>query len=253
MKLEDRVAIVTGGASGIGRAIASRFAEEGAQVVVGDIDERSAKSAVEEIAKVGGQAIYHRLDVSAEEDFRWLFEAAEEECGPIDVVVNNAGIGIAGDVVEQKESEWELMMNVNAKGTFLGCKYAVRHMMPRGQGVIINVASAAGMVGVSKRAGYSASKAAIIGLTKSVAIDYAESGIRVNSISPGTVESPWIKKILADNPDPEEARRQMERRQPIGRMGTPEEISALATYLASDESSFMTGSNVVVDGGLTAR
>jgi NAD(P)-dependent dehydrogenase (short-subunit alcohol dehydrogenase family) len=253
VRLEGKVAVVTGGASGIGEAIAARFAKEGARVIIGDVDERGGKIVAEAITKTGRRATHRRLDVSMEEDFRRLFAFAEEEFAAVDVMVNNAGIGVAGNVAEQTEPEWDLMMNVNAKGAFFGCKHAVRHMLERGGGVIINIASVAGMVGVQNRAGYGASKMAIIGLTKSVAVDYAEYGIRANSISPGTVETPWIGEILADNPEPEEARKKMEQRQPIGRMGTPEEIASLAVYLASNESSFMTGSNVVIDGGLTAR
>jgi NAD(P)-dependent dehydrogenase (short-subunit alcohol dehydrogenase family) len=253
VRLKDKVAVITGGGFGIGKAIALRFAKEGARVAVADVDERAGRKTAEAIAGMRGRSLFYRLDVSVEEDFARVLDAVEEELGPVDVMVNNAGVGVAGSVAEQTESEWDLMMNVNAKGTFFGCKHAVRHMLPRNRGCIINVASAAGMVGVSNRAGYGASKATIIGLTKSVAIDYAEHGIRVNSVSPGTVDSPWIRKILADHPHPEQARRQMEQRQPVGRMGTPEEIAALAVYLASDESSFMTGSNVVIDGGLTAR
>ncbi len=253
MRLEAKVAVVTGGGSGIGRAISLRCAEEGAFVAVTDVDERAGSQTVEAIEGRGGRAAFYPLDVSAEKDFARVLDAVEEELGPLDVMVNNAGIGVAGNVAEQTESEWDLMMNVNAKGAFFGCKHAVRRMLPHGGGVIINIASVAGMVGVSSRAGYGASKAAIIGLTKSVAVDFADKGIRCNSISPGTVASPWIQKILANNPHPEEARRQMEARQPIGRLGTPEEIASLAVYLASDESSFMTGSNVVIDGGITAR
>jgi NAD(P)-dependent dehydrogenase (short-subunit alcohol dehydrogenase family) len=253
LRLKDKVAVVTGGGSGIGEAIAIRFAEEGALVAVGDIDERNGERTAETITRMGRQAAYHRLDVSVEEDFERLFEAVDNDFGHVDAMVNNAGVGVAGSVAEQTESEWDLMMGVNAKGAFFGCKHAVRRMVPKGGGVIINIASVAGMVGVNNRAGYGASKMAIIGLTKSVAIDYAEHGVRANSISPGTIESPWIDKILADNPQPEEARRRMEQRQPLGRMGTPEEIAGMAVYLASAESAFMTGSNVVIDGGLTAR
>jgi NAD(P)-dependent dehydrogenase (short-subunit alcohol dehydrogenase family) len=251
--LRGKVAVVTGGGSGIGRAIAVRFAEEGASVAVGDVDEKGGERVAQEILKGGGRALFRRTDVTVEEDFVRLFDAVEARFGSVDVMVNNAGIGAAGSVAEQTEAEWDLMMNVNAKGTFFGCKHSVRRMLPGGGGVIINIASVAGMVGVANRAGYGASKMTIIGLTKSVAVDYAGDGIRANSISPGTVESPWIGKILADNPDPAGARERMEARQPIGRMGTPEEIAALAAYLASDESAFMTGSNVVIDGGLTAR
>lgn len=185
---------------------------------------------------MGERSVFMCIDVSAEASFKRLLDATERKFGTLDIMVNNAGTGVAGNVAEQTEDEWDRIMNVNAKGAFFGCKHAVHRMLPCNRGCIINIASVAGMVGVSNRAGYSASKAAIVGLTKSVAVDYAEHGIRVNSILPSTVDSPWVQKILADNPWPKEAHKQMEQRQPIGRMGTSEEIASLAVYLASDDS-----------------
>lgn len=254
MKLSGKVAIVTGAGSGIGEAIAKRLSIEGAFVAVCDIDEAGGKRVVEAIRSEGHLADFYPLDVSKEKQVREVMEQIAKQFGRIDVMVNNAGVGKAGTVIDQSEEEWDLMMNVNAKGSFFGCKYAVKHMLTQETGGnIINIASVAGRVGVMNRAGYCASKAAIVGLTKSVASDFAEKGIRVNSISPGTIESPWIKKILADHPSPEEMRVQMQQRQPIGRMGTPEEIAHLVLFLASDEASFITGSDYVADGGLTVR
>lgn len=254
MKLSGKVAIVTGAGSGIGEAIAKRLSEEGALVVVCDIDEIGGKRVVDEIHANGYDAAFFFLNVSKEDQVRDVVEQVSHRYQKVDIFVNNAGIGKAGTVLEQTEDDWDLMMNINAKGAFFGCKYAVRQMLSQEtKGSIINISSVAGMVGVLNRAGYCASKAAIAGLTKSVASDFAEKGVRVNSISPGTIESPWIKKILADNIDPVNARTQMEQRQPIGRMGTPQEIANLVSFLASDEASFITGSNFVADGGLTAR
>lgn len=254
MKLAGKIAIVTGAASGIGEAIAKKLSGEGAAVAICDLDKEGGNRVVEEIQSLGGTADFYLLDVTKEEQVRETINFVVGKYGRIDIMVNNAGVGKAGTVLEQSEADWDLMMNVNAKGTFFGCKYAVKHMLEKEiRGSIINISSVAGMVGVLNRAGYCSSKAAIVGLTKSVASDFAEQGIRVNSIAPGTVESPWIAKILADQPDPQKTRIQMQQRQPIGRMGTPEEIANLACFLASDEASFITGSNMVADGGLTAR
>ncbi|WCK53236.1 SDR family oxidoreductase [Aneurinibacillus sp. Ricciae_BoGa-3] len=254
MKLAGKVAVVTGAGSGIGEAIAKRLSAEGATVAICDIDEAGGKRVVQEIEEHGSQAEFFRLDVTKEKEVQAIVETVAREYQKIDIMVNNAGVGKAGTVLEQTEEDWDLMMSVNAKGAFLGCKYAVKQMLTQEtKGSIVNIASVAGIVGVLNRAGYCASKAAIVGLTKSVASDFAETGIRVNSISPGTIESPWIKKILADHPEPEKTRIQMQKRQPIGRMGTPEEIANLVLFLASDEASFITGSNIIADGGLTVR
>lgn len=250
--LARKVAVVTGAASGIGEAIAKRLSREGAFIAVCDLDEADGNRVAAELGE--GQGVFYRLDVSKEEQVRSVLQEIANKYQKIDIMVNNAGIGKAGTVLEQTEAEWDAMMNVNAKGAFFGCKYAVRQMLrQKERGCIINIASVAGMVGVLNRVGYCASKAAIVGLTKSVASDFAEYGIRVNSVSPGTVDSPWIQKILDGQPEPEKARRQMEQRQPIGRMGMPQEIAHLVSFLASDEASFITGSNYVADGGLTAR
>ncbi|USG67375.1 SDR family oxidoreductase [Brevibacillus ruminantium] len=252
--LQGKVAVVTGAASGIGEAIAKRLGRDGALVVVCDLDERGGSRVVADLEQDGGQGAFFRLDVSQEDQVEVVLQEIANRYQKIDIMVNNAGIGKAGTVLEQTEAEWDAMMSVNAKGAFFGCKYAVKHMLAQeGRGCIVNIASVAGMVGVLNRAGYCASKAAIIGLTKSVASDFAEHGIRVNAVSPGTVDSPWIQKILDGQPEPEKARLQMQQRQPIGRMGTPQEIANLVSFLASEEAAFITGSNFVADGGLTAR
>jgi meso-butanediol dehydrogenase/(S,S)-butanediol dehydrogenase/diacetyl reductase len=253
-KLEGKVAVVTGAASGIGEAIAKRLSRDGAVVVVCDLDETGGNRVVAEIESERNQGAFFRLDVSKEDQVRNVLQQIANRFQKIDIMVNNAGIGKAGTVLEQTEAEWDAMMNVNAKGAFFGCKYAVKQMLTQKEkGCIVNIASVAGMVGILNRAGYCASKAAIVGLTKSVASDFAEYGIRVNCVSPGTVDSPWIQKILANHPEPEKARLQMEQRQPIGRMGVPQEIANLVSFLVSDDASFITGSNYVADGGLTAR
>ncbi|MDF2680153.1 MAG: short-chain dehydrogenase [Brevibacillus sp.] len=253
-RLTGKVAVVTGAASGIGEAIARRLSREGALVAVCDLDKNRGIEVVADLEKEGGRAQFFLMDVSQEVQVGNVLQKIADNYQKIDIMVNNAGVGKAGTVLTQTEAEWDTMMSINAKGAFFGCKYAVKQMLTqKNRGCIINIASVAGMVGVLNRAGYCASKAAIVGLTKSVASDFAEAGIRVNAISPGTVDSPWIQKILAGQPAPEEARKQMEQRQPIGRMGNPQEIANLVCFLASDEASFITGSNYVADGGLTAR
>ncbi|MDQ0338282.1 NAD(P)-dependent dehydrogenase (short-subunit alcohol dehydrogenase family) [Caldalkalibacillus uzonensis] len=253
MKLSDKVSVVTGAGSGIGQAIAVRFAQEGAHVVIADANLEAAEQTYALIKDTSPQSKAYQVDVAQEKQIERLISWTKSQFGRIDILVNNAGIGVAAPVAETTVEDWDRVMAVNARGVFLGCKFVVPIMEEQGKGVIVNIASVAGEVGVYNRAVYCASKGAVIALTKSVAIDYAEKGIRAVAVSPGTVESPWIGKILSNNPDPESARKAMEARQPIGRMGTPEEIANAVCFLASDEASFVTGSNMIVDGGLMAR
>ena len=247
-KLTGKVALITGAASGIGEAMARLFAQEGARVVVSDVDEEAATAVA---AQIGG--LVARADVSRDAEVRAMIELAMERCGQLDVLCNNAGIGVAAVCHETSEEDWDRVMAVDLKGVFLGCKYAIPHMLARGGGVICNTSSAAGQVGVPNRAAYCAAKAGVLGLTKSIAIDYAERGIRCNALLPGTVDSPWIGKIIAQQADPDAQRKLMEARQPIGRMGRPEEIALAALYLCSDDSRFVTGTGLVIDGGFSAR
>jgi NAD(P)-dependent dehydrogenase (short-subunit alcohol dehydrogenase family) len=249
VRLQDRVAVITGAGSGIGRAMSLLFAREGARVLAADLDGAAAE---ETAAQVGAQCVAMRVDASQPDEVRAMIERAEAEMGRIDVLCNNAGIGSTTDVVDCEPDDWDRVMTVNVRSVFLGCKYAVPHMVRQGRGAIVNTASVAGMVGVPKRASYCASKGAVIALTRQVAMDFVKQGVRVNCVCPGTVDSPWVERLLAGVDDRAAARAALEARQPMGRLGTPEEVAAAALYLASDDAAFVTGTSLVLDGGWTA-
>jgi NAD(P)-dependent dehydrogenase (short-subunit alcohol dehydrogenase family) len=249
-RLEGKRAIVTGAGAGIGRAIAIRLSSEGARVALADLDEEAAGRVAREIE---GKTLVRPTDVSTAEEVEALVRSVVEEWGGLDVMVNNAGIGVAATAPETSEEDWDRQMDVNLKGTFFGIKYAVPAMRGSGGGSIVNISSVAALVGVPDRAAYCAAKGGILALTRAAAIDHISEGIRVNCIAPGTVDTPWIGRITAGYDDPEEARARMEARQPHGRFVTPEEIAAMAAYLASDESASAVGACMVVDGGMTAR
>ena len=249
-RLEGKRAIVTGAGAGIGEAIAIRLSSEGARVALTDLDEQAAERVAGEIE---GKTLVRRTNVTRAEEVEALVRSVVEEWGGLDVMVNNAGIGVAGTTPETSVEDWERLMAVNLKGTFLGMKYAIPAMRHSGGGSIVNISSVAALVGIPDRAAYSATKGGILALTRAAAIDHVEEGVRVNCIAPGTVDTPWIARITAGYDDPEEARAKMEARQPHSRFVTPEEIAAMAAYLASDESASCIGACMVVDGGVTAR
>jgi NAD(P)-dependent dehydrogenase (short-subunit alcohol dehydrogenase family) len=252
MKLEQRVAVITGAGSGIGRAMALLFAREGARILAADINGDTAEETASQIVRSGGTAQSLSVDVIQPEQVQGMIDGAVSAYGRIDILCNNAGIGSTTNVVECEPDEWDRVMTVNVKSVYLGCKYAIPCMLKQGGGVIINTASVAGMVGILKRASYCASKGAVIALTRQVAIEYVKQGIRVNCLCPGTVDSPWVERLLAQSDDPVAARQVLEARQPMGRLGTPEEVAAAALYLASDDAAFITGTGLVLDGGWTA-
>jgi len=250
-RLRGKRTIVTGAGSGIGRAIALRFAEEGARVIISDVDGEAAAGVAAEAG--GGEALVRKTDVTDRSEVEALVRTAVERWGGLDVMVNNAGIGVAGTTTDTPEEDYERVMDVCLRGTFLGMKHAIPAIRDSGGGSIINLSSVAALVGIADRAVYSAAKGAILAITRAAAIDHVEEGVRVNCIAPGTVDTPWIGRITAGYDDPEEARRNMEARQPHGRLVTAEEIAAMAAYLASDESASVIGACMVVDGGMTAR
>ena len=250
-RLEGKRAIVTGGGSGIGAAIAARFAEEGARVVVADVDADAAGRVAGELE--GDDHLSQEADVTDEGQVEALVRRAISEWGGLDVMVNNAGVGVAATAPGTDVEDYERVMDVCVKGTLLGMKYAIPAIRDSGGGSVTNMSSIAALVGLPDRAVYSAAKGAILSLTRASAIDHVEEGVRVNCICPGTVDTPWVARITAGYDDPEEARARMKARQPHGRLVSPEEIAAMAAYLASDEAGSVVGAAMIVDGGMTAR
>jgi NAD(P)-dependent dehydrogenase (short-subunit alcohol dehydrogenase family) len=254
MKLRDKVCLVTGSGSGIGRAMAELFAREGASgIAIVDRNTAAGEETLERIRQDGGEALFVRADVSVSEDTQRMVAATLDAYGRIDILCNNAGVGCYGEVHDVDEADFDACVATNLRGVFLGSKYAIPHMLDRGGGVIVNTASAAPFKGLATRAVYSATKGAVIAMTKAMAMDYAQRNIRVNCLCPGTVDSPWIQSILAEADDPAAAHRALVDRQPVGRLGTPEEMARAALYLASDDSDFMTGAALLIDGGLSIK
>jgi dihydroanticapsin dehydrogenase len=245
MRLTDKVCIVTGGGSGIGRAISRAFWEQGASVVVSDRDGAKAEETLVQGSDAYRRALALRADVTDLRDVDQLVSMCLKEFGRVDVLVNNAGIGKLGTVTDLSEAEWEEVTSINLKGPFLCSKRVLPEMMRARSGRIINIASVAGVVASPGRAAYCASKAGLLMLTKAMALDYAKYGIRVNAICPGVIATPMTEASLADPA----VRQEKLDKTPIGRLGMPEDIVPAAIYLASEESSFVTGHALIVDGG----
>lgn len=250
--LENKTTLVTGAGSGIGAAIAETFARAGAFVLVADRDEAAGNSSSEAIRAAGGQAQFASLDVSDEAACQRLAEQVIQEKGHLDVLVNNAGIGHVGSAANTTGEDMDRLYRVNVKGVFHLAKAFLPSMLARKAGNIINLASIGGVVAVKDRFAYCTTKFAVVGMTKSLALDYAKEGIRCNCICPGRVETPFVTGWLKKYPDPEKAYADACATQAVGRMGRPDEIAAAALYLASDESAFVTGSEFIIDGGWTA-
>ena len=249
MRLEGKVALITGAARGQGAAEARLFAQEGAKVIVADVSDPEGIAVAAEIAEAGGDAIYVHLDVSDESEWEAAVQSAITSFGKLDILVNNAGIWRRGHVMETSSEQWDDIMNVNAKGVFLGTKAAIPEMRKAGGGSIVNISSTAGLVGSKTSSAYSASKGAVRIFSKSTAIQYASEGIRANSIHPGPIDTDMGDQVW---PDPT-SREASISRTALSRIGTAQDIAYGALYLASDESSFVTGSELVIDGGVTAQ
>ena len=245
---EGRIALVTGAGSGIGQAIAEAMAAAGAEVVVAEIREEAAAATVAAIRSAGGNARAVRLDVTSETD---LAEALLS-VPAVDILVCNAGIGHVGTVLTTTGADFDRMMSVNVRGVFNCMKTWIPGMVARGRGSVVNLASTAGLGGLVDRFAYSVSKHAVVGVTRSAALDLAKTGVRVNCLCPGRVETPFVRSRIAEYPDPAAAAREMASTQAMGRMAQPSEVAAAAVFLASDAASFITGAALPVDGGWTA-
>ncbi len=253
-RVKGKIAIVTGGALGIGRSACGLLAREGATVAVTDVLEDEGHKTADEITRAGGQARFWRLDVTIEADVQSVFADIERGFGGIDVLVNNAGIsGVDKPTHEITEAEWDRVMAVNVKGVFFCTKHVIAAMRRRGGGSIVNLSSIYGMIGAADIPPYHASKGAVRLMTKNDALIYAADGIRVNSIHPGFIWTPLVEKLSAARGEVEEMRRELSLRHPIGHVGEPEDIGWGIVYLASDEAKFVTGSELVIDGGYTAQ
>ncbi|UCD83394.1 MAG: glucose 1-dehydrogenase [Deltaproteobacteria bacterium] len=248
MKLKDKIAIVTGAGSGIGRAISLDFAEEGAKVLVNDVNQTGGEETVKIIKEMGGEASFFLADVSRSEEVQKMIATAMERYGKVDILVNNAAINTMGDSQATTEEDWNRTIAVNLTGPFLCAKYAIAEMKESGGGVIINISSVEGLSGFSNQLAYSSSKGGMINLTKCLAIDHARDNIRVNSICPANVETP-MSSNLVDQEGMEPVKKYLLRKHALRRFGKPEEMAKIATFLASEDSSFITGTHIVADGG----
>jgi len=254
-RVREKVALVTGGALGIGRATARMLAREGAAVVVSDVKAKEGGTVADEIVGSGGEAIFIRHDVASEADWMEAIAAAVQRFGGLDILVNNAGVVEAGSFEAVSLERWRWLLSINLDGVFLGIKHAAEAMKRRGGGSIINLSSVAGLVGDPNLAAYNASKGAVRLLTKSAALHCAKSGykIRVNSLHPGAIVTPMVENFILAAPDGTAAEAALVAQHPLGHMGEPDDIAYGVLYLASDESKFVTGAELVIDGGFTAQ
>jgi NAD(P)-dependent dehydrogenase (short-subunit alcohol dehydrogenase family) len=251
MKLAGKVALVTGGAAGIGRAIALRFAREGAAVAIVDVDEPGARAVATEIEGAGGRALALRGDVAREADVAAAVAATVDRLGALDVLVNNAGVNVMKTAETASEADWSRALDVDLKGAWLGCKHALPHLKRRG-GAIVNVASMHAFRTMPGCFPYAAAKGGVVSLTKSLAVDFGPARVRVNAICPGTIDTRLTREWAASQPEPEAARRRLLAAIPLGRLGTPEDVAALALFLASEESGCLSGAAIPLDGGRDA-
>ncbi|GIO56926.1 SDR family NAD(P)-dependent oxidoreductase [Paenibacillus cineris] len=251
MRLAGKIALITGSGSGIGKAAALLFAQEGATVIVNDLDAQKGGETVQEIVEMGCKGMFIQADVTDPASVQAMVEQTIAAFGHIDVLFNNAGISGVGALHEVEPDVWDRVMRVNIRGVYLPSKYALPHMMQRKSGSIINMSSCIAEIGLAKRASYSATKGAVLALTKSMQVDYAPYGIRVNALLPGTILTPFVENYLNNSyENPEAAIESLKKRQLSGELGRPEDVAKAALFLASDESKFMMGSPLYIDGGV---
>lgn len=252
MRLHNKVILITGAASGIGKSTALLFGREGAQVIVNDLDEVKGAETVNEIIGAGGAARFIQADVTHSDSVKAMVEQVIQAYGRIDVLFNNAGISGVGALHELEPDAWDRIMSINVKGVFLPSKHVLPHMMERKSGSIINMSSCIAEIGLARRASYAATKGAVLALTKSMQVDYASYGIRVNALLPGTILTPFVENYLRTSyDDPEVAIASLKSRQLSNEMGRPDDVALAALFLASDDSKFMMGSPLYIDGGVT--
>jgi NAD(P)-dependent dehydrogenase (short-subunit alcohol dehydrogenase family) len=252
-RVEGKVAVVTGGASGIGRATARKLAAEGARVGIADVDEAGGEGVAAGIREAGAEVFFRRTDVRSLADLEAVLDEATDRHGRLDVLVNNAGVSVGGAAGEMAEEDWDRVIDVNLSGVWRGMRAAIPRMLAQGGGSIVNLSSVQAQVGFLGWSGYAASKGAVDALTRQAAVEYARAGIRVNAIAPGTIMTGMNETIMAESSDGAAVMAGWVAMHPIGRIGQPEEVAAAIAFLASDEASFITGELLRVDGGLVVR
>jgi NAD(P)-dependent dehydrogenase (short-subunit alcohol dehydrogenase family) len=250
-RLAGKIAFVTGGARGIGRAIVEKFAAEGAQVTFGDVDDAAGRQTEAELTAAGVRAQFHRGDVTVEADVQRAIEAVLDRHGTLDVLVNNAGVNAYFDATAMTEAEWDRVFAVDLKGAWLCAKYALRPMQRARRGSIVNIASIHSTLTLRGMFPYAAAKSGLVGLTRTLALEYAHAGIRVNAVLPGYTRTRLVEEWLSTQPDPAAAERRVLSAIPLGQMATPAEIANLVAFVASDEASAITGASLAADGGLS--
>ena len=252
-KLQDKVAIITGAGSGIGEATAIKFAKEGAKVIIAEINSENGKKVLDKINKEFGTAIFVETDVAIEESVKSMVNETVKSLGTPDIIINNAGIAVFDDPLNLSEEDWRKCFSVDLDGVWYGCKHVLPHMLKKQKGSIVNIASVHSFQIIPKCFPYPIAKHGVLGLTRALAVDYANKGIKINAISPGYIFTPINEWFFNTKPDPVAAKKEAEMLHPINRLGASEEIANAALFMSSDECNFMIGANVVIDGGLTLK